>query len=86
MAAETRSDSILFVLLFTMTEWTLAEDFNLDDGEVEVTLPSDVATRDDYIIVLFGDSGNKSDRFSITGTAAAAPAKRDFYRDDMIVA
>ena len=86
MAAETRSDSILFVLLFTMTEWTLAEDFNLDDGEVEVTLPSDVATRDDYIIVLFGDSGNKSDRFSITGTAAEAPAKRDFYRDDMLVA
>ncbi|KAF5369117.1 hypothetical protein D9615_010420 [Tricholomella constricta] len=44
----------------------LAQNFKLRVGKVEITVPS-VAPRDDYIIVLFGDSGNASPAFIITG-------------------
>ncbi|TFK39038.1 hypothetical protein BDQ12DRAFT_604579, partial [Crucibulum laeve] len=43
----------------------LAQNFNLTAGKVQITVP-DVPPRDDYIIVLFGDSGNSSPSFVIT--------------------
>ncbi|KAF7430493.1 hypothetical protein PC9H_006201 [Pleurotus ostreatus] len=45
-------------------EHPLAHGFNLRDGRVQITVPQ-VAPRDDYIVVLFGDSGNASPNFSI---------------------
>ncbi|EIW53254.1 uncharacterized protein TRAVEDRAFT_87231, partial [Trametes versicolor FP-101664 SS1] len=42
----------------------LAEGFLITAGSVEVTVPQ-VATRDDYIVVLFGDSGDVSPEFTI---------------------
>ncbi|TBU48548.1 hypothetical protein BD309DRAFT_1015501 [Dichomitus squalens] len=42
----------------------LASNFPIRDGAVNVTVPQ-VATRDDYIVVLFGDSGNASPKFTI---------------------
>ncbi|KAK0489239.1 hypothetical protein IW261DRAFT_1443894 [Armillaria novae-zelandiae] len=44
----------------------LAEGFDLRSGQQDVTVPY-VAEADDYIIVLFGDSGNFSPEFTITG-------------------
>lgn len=46
-------------------KWTLAEGFPVTDGKVDFVLPSDLEQRDDYIVVLFGDSGNISKHFSI---------------------
>ncbi|KAJ2920536.1 hypothetical protein H1R20_g16559, partial [Candolleomyces eurysporus] len=43
----------------------LASGFSLSDGSVEVEIPSDAASRKDYFIVLFGDSGNVSPNFTI---------------------
>ncbi|KAF8968973.1 hypothetical protein BDZ97DRAFT_1654445 [Flammula alnicola] len=43
----------------------LAQNFNLTDGSVQVTVPN-VQPRNDYLIVLFGDSGDTSPAFSIT--------------------
>jgi len=43
----------------------LAQDFKLRLGQVQITVPT-VPPRDDYIIVLFGDSGNASPAFAIT--------------------
>ncbi|KAF7980498.1 hypothetical protein HWV62_38000 [Athelia sp. TMB] len=42
----------------------LAEGFQISTGSVKVFVPS-VAPHDDYIIVLFGDSGNRSGNFTI---------------------
>ncbi|KAK0464409.1 uncharacterized protein EV420DRAFT_1040246 [Desarmillaria tabescens] len=42
----------------------LASNFQLTDGHADITVP-DVEPRDDYIIVLFGDSGNTSPKFTI---------------------
>jgi hypothetical protein len=42
----------------------IASGFALDDGQVEVTIPDDT-TPGEYMIVLFGDSGNWSDEFPI---------------------
>ncbi|KAJ3540118.1 hypothetical protein NM688_g6270 [Phlebia brevispora] len=44
----------------------LAWNFDLLDGQVEVTVPP-VYTEDGYQIVLFGDSGNLSEEFTIDG-------------------
>ncbi|WFD01122.1 hypothetical protein MYAM1_003883 [Malassezia yamatoensis] len=44
---------------------TLAKNFKLGNGNVSFTLPQDIESRDDYIVVLFGDSGNKSPKFTI---------------------
>ncbi|KAK0239207.1 hypothetical protein EDD85DRAFT_829431 [Armillaria nabsnona] len=44
----------------------LAVDFDLRSGKQDVTVPW-VVEGDDYIIVLFGDSGNWSPEFTITG-------------------
>lgn len=44
---------------------TLAKNFPLRKGNVTFTLPKHLASRDDYIVVLFGDSGNTSPKFTI---------------------
>ncbi|PPQ79853.1 hypothetical protein CVT24_003497 [Panaeolus cyanescens] len=43
----------------------LVQGFNLRDGNVTLTVP-DVVPRDDYLIVLYGNSGNTSPTFTIT--------------------
>ncbi|KAJ3567739.1 hypothetical protein NP233_g6173 [Leucocoprinus birnbaumii] len=43
----------------------LAQNFKITDGNVSITVPN-VPPRDDYIIVLMGDSGNSSPAFAIT--------------------
>ncbi|KAJ3754489.1 hypothetical protein EV360DRAFT_16407, partial [Lentinula raphanica] len=47
-----------------MIDSPLAQDFPLSDGQVSFTVPS-VVSRTDYIIALFGDSGNISPTFTI---------------------
>ncbi|EIN12953.1 hypothetical protein PUNSTDRAFT_19047, partial [Punctularia strigosozonata HHB-11173 SS5] len=42
----------------------LAQGFNITTGSVQLTVPN-VPAKDDYIIVLFGDSGNLSPKFTI---------------------
>ncbi|KAG6908311.1 hypothetical protein DXG01_005347 [Tephrocybe rancida] len=44
----------------------MAKDFDILKGRQEVTIPADTVPGDDYSIVLFGDSGNNSPRFTIT--------------------
>ncbi|KAG6334660.1 hypothetical protein ID866_4427 [Astraeus odoratus] len=44
----------------------IKEGFPLSDGQVQVTVPSDVTPGDDWRVVLFGDSGNWSPFFTIT--------------------
>ncbi|KAL1667013.1 hypothetical protein GGF50DRAFT_112684 [Schizophyllum commune] len=54
----------------------LAQGFSITLGSYDVTVP-DVEERSDYIIVLFGDSGNSSPKFTITGgsgSSSAAPS------------
>ena len=43
----------------------MASDFLLTDDQADITLPSDLEPRDDYIVVLMGDSGNASPLFTI---------------------
>ncbi|KAJ7016204.1 hypothetical protein C8F04DRAFT_1400680 [Mycena alexandri] len=43
----------------------LAEGFNIHDGSCKIRVPDDIPMRDNYIIVLMGDSGNKSPAFTI---------------------
>ncbi|KAF8636228.1 hypothetical protein AX17_003714 [Amanita inopinata Kibby_2008] len=45
----------------------LAEGFDISQGQVDIVVPQ-VDPRNDYIIVLFGDSGNRSSRFTIGGS------------------
>ncbi|EPQ31417.1 uncharacterized protein PFL1_00752 [Pseudozyma flocculosa PF-1] len=71
-------------------KWTLADGFALNDGNKSVTLPSDLEARQDYIVVVFGDSGNTSPKFSsgpappTSGSAAPAPEGRSFFAADLI--
>ena len=44
---------------------TLAKNFKLGAGNVSFTLPKDLEAREDYVVVLFGDSGNASPKFTI---------------------
>ncbi|KIM35909.1 hypothetical protein M413DRAFT_32141 [Hebeloma cylindrosporum] len=46
-------------------EHPLASGFPINSGSVKVTMPKNAATRSDYFVVLFGDSGNKSPKFKI---------------------
>ena len=50
--------------------WTLADGFPIRNGQTEVTLPGDLQPRNDYIVVVFGDSGNASPMFTIQAPAA----------------
>lgn len=43
---------------------TLAKDFRMADGNVTFTVPK-VDERNDYVVVLMGDSGNHSPKFTI---------------------
>ncbi|CAO3681228.1 unnamed protein product [Umbelopsis ramanniana] len=45
--------------------WKLASGFKLNTGHQEVVIPRDVKTRNSYIMVLIGDSGNASPQFTI---------------------
>jgi hypothetical protein len=45
--------------------WDLASGFDLNKGSQQITLPADLVTRTGYIIVLMGDSGNASPKFTI---------------------
>ena len=51
----------------------LAKDFPITAGHTEITVPS-VTTRDSYILVLFGDSGNASPMFTINNISITAPS------------
>ncbi|KZT73867.1 hypothetical protein DAEQUDRAFT_661347 [Daedalea quercina L-15889] len=46
------------------TQTPLASGFLIADGKVDITVPN-VTTRSDYIVVLFGNSGNSSPTFTI---------------------
>lgn len=58
-------------------EHPLADGFKLADGYVDFTLPSDLETRSTYFVVLLGDSGNRSDKFTITGAAGESDKKEE---------
>lgn len=45
--------------------WDLAKGFKLNAGSQKITLPDDLPTRTSYIIVLMGNSGNASPKFTI---------------------
>lgn len=45
--------------------WDLATDFPLNAGAQRVQLPADLETKTSYIIVLMGNSGNASPKFTI---------------------
>ncbi|KAG8214724.1 hypothetical protein J3R82DRAFT_9812 [Butyriboletus roseoflavus] len=49
----------------------LATNLNYSVGQAQVTVPN-VPSRTDYIVVLFGDSGNASPEFTIINDAAAS--------------
>ncbi|PWN23655.1 hypothetical protein BCV69DRAFT_243906 [Microstroma glucosiphilum] len=46
-------------------KWKLANNFPLSAGTVSFIVPNNTVPRDDYIVVLLGDSGNRSERFEI---------------------
>ncbi|KAA1469741.1 hypothetical protein DENSPDRAFT_640884 [Dentipellis sp. KUC8613] len=50
----------------------LADAFDLHSGTVEITVPN-VASGTNYIVVLFGDSGNASPQFTISGGSSSSP-------------
>ncbi|KAJ6475042.1 hypothetical protein C8R47DRAFT_1220868 [Mycena vitilis] len=54
-----------------LSNTSLASGFDLTDGKVDITVPS-VVTRTNYIIVLFGDSGNRSPEFTIQGSDSSS--------------
>ncbi|KAJ3475658.1 hypothetical protein NLI96_g11692 [Meripilus lineatus] len=68
-APQNITNSIGFILLRAgeiSTPVILADNFNILDAQVNLTVPN-VLTRDDFSIVLFGDSGNFSPQFTIVG-------------------
>ncbi|SJX64173.1 uncharacterized protein SRS1_14828 [Sporisorium reilianum f. sp. reilianum] len=62
--------------------WTLAEGFAIKDGKTSITLPSDLAARSDYIVVVFGDSGNASKKFTIN-TAGTSEQEEPQQEDSL---
>lgn len=50
--------------------WQLADGFPIANGQVRVKLPADLQTRHDYIVVVMGDSGNASEKFTIKAKKA----------------
>ncbi|KAH9928511.1 uncharacterized protein BXZ73DRAFT_102350 [Epithele typhae] len=63
-ASVSNGATILLRLTGTPMPVILAENFDLHAGHVEITVPW-VQTRDDYEVVLLGDSGNVSPAFTI---------------------
>jgi len=49
----------------TLTDDVLAEGFDLRQGWVTVTVPTNLTAGPNYSIILFGDSGDESEPFSI---------------------
>ncbi|KAL5482502.1 hypothetical protein ACEPAI_9096 [Sanghuangporus weigelae] len=49
----------------------LASGFDIRSGQIDIVVP-DVEPRTDYIIALMGDSGNISDKFTITSSAGSS--------------
>ncbi|RUP50187.1 hypothetical protein BC936DRAFT_140040 [Jimgerdemannia flammicorona] len=45
--------------------WTVAKGFDLYESHQSIVVPKDLNPGDNYIIVLFGDSGNASPTFTI---------------------
>ncbi|PWN53028.1 hypothetical protein IE53DRAFT_366701 [Violaceomyces palustris] len=77
-----------------LSEGYLAKDFPLSDGKVSFTVPGNTKTRNDYIVVLFGDSGNASPKFTIQEEESATPIKtteklvedkvaKDFFKEGL---
>ncbi|KIJ62732.1 hypothetical protein HYDPIDRAFT_169054 [Hydnomerulius pinastri MD-312] len=54
-----------------MLDSPLATNLNYAAGQAQITVPN-VPTRQDYIVVLFGDSGNASPQFTITNDASSS--------------
>ncbi|KAF8630011.1 hypothetical protein AX15_003160 [Amanita polypyramis BW_CC] len=54
-----------------MLDNPLASGFKITQGSINVVVPN-VPPRNDYIVVLFGDSGNTSPAFAITGGSASS--------------
>ncbi|KAF8968952.1 hypothetical protein BDZ97DRAFT_300430 [Flammula alnicola] len=44
----------------------LATGFPINAGSAKVIMPKDIPARNDYFVVLFGDSGNRSPEFKIS--------------------
>ncbi|CCF48247.1 hypothetical protein NDA11_003644 [Ustilago hordei] len=57
--------------------WTLADGFLIRDGKTSITLPQDLEERNDYIVVVLGDSGNKSDKFTIKKARSLVDGRED---------
>ena len=51
-------------MLHALQDYRLAVNVRLGDGNVTFTVPH-VKERDDYVVVLMGDSGNHSPKFTI---------------------
>ncbi|KAI8977385.1 hypothetical protein BDF20DRAFT_874497 [Mycotypha africana] len=58
-------------------KWDLASGFQLNSGAQSVTLPSDLDTKTSYIVVLMGDSGNASPKFTIRAARGNSSDKKD---------
>ncbi|KAH9948827.1 hypothetical protein B0H21DRAFT_203675 [Amylocystis lapponica] len=56
----------------------LAQNFSLSDGQVSFVVPS-VPNRTNYIVALFGDSGNISPNFTITGTTSSSASSSSSF-------
>ncbi|KAH7884958.1 hypothetical protein F5I97DRAFT_1881208 [Phlebopus sp. FC_14] len=54
-----------------MLDSPLATNLNYSTGQAQITVPN-VSTREDYIVVLFGDSGNASPQFTIINDASSS--------------
>ncbi|KAJ9474121.1 hypothetical protein PHBOTO_004183 [Pseudozyma hubeiensis] len=52
--------------------WTLADGFLIKDEQSSITLPADLGQKNDYIVVVLGDSGNASPKFTINSAASEA--------------
>ncbi|PPQ86329.1 hypothetical protein CVT25_005630 [Psilocybe cyanescens] len=46
-------------------EHPLATGFSISQGSMKVVMPTNIPARNDYFVVLFGDSGNRSPKFRI---------------------
>ncbi|KAI9569680.1 hypothetical protein HD554DRAFT_2171123 [Boletus coccyginus] len=65
-AQVTNSEGLVYLRINGATQSTpLAQGFPLTDGHVDVTIPADTVPADDWVVVLFGDSGNWSPPFTI---------------------
>ncbi|CAK5284067.1 unnamed protein product [Mycena citricolor] len=47
-------------------EHPLAQGFDIHDGQAHVQVPADIPPKSSYIVVLMGDSGNRSPPFTIS--------------------